>query len=107
ITSELFPLFQFLKQRKKPLAKNELLFKRLYVSQFNMIAGFERLIEKEMAKARKNKTGRIRIKINNLEEPHMIALLYKASQAGVQIQLIVRSICCLVPGLNNLSENIE
>ena len=107
ITGELFPLFQFLKQRKKPSGKNDLLFKRLYVSQFNMVTGFERLIEKEMTKARKKEGGRMRIKINNLEEPHMIALLYKASQAGVRIQLIVRSICCLVPGLSNLSENIE
>ncbi|HRO41999.1 MAG TPA: polyphosphate kinase 1 [Flavipsychrobacter sp.] len=107
ITGELFSLFQFLKQRKKPTGKNELLFRRLFVSQFNMISGFERLIEAEMTKARRNKGGRIRIKVNNLEEPHMIALLYKASQAGVRVQLIARSICCLVPGLNNLSENIE
>jgi len=107
ITSELYVLFQFLKQRKKPSGKNDLLFRRLYVSQFNMVPGFERLIEQEMSKARKGQGGRIRIKLNNLEEPHMIALLYKASQAGVRIQLIVRSICCLVPGLNNLSEHIE
>jgi len=107
ITGELYPLFQFLQQRKKPSGKNELLFRRLLVSQFNMITGFEKLIAAEMSKAKRGETGRIRIKLNNLEEPHMIALLYKASQSGVHVQIIARSICCLVPGLNNLSENIE
>lgn len=107
ITSELFSLFQFLKQRKKPGGRNDNQFRKLYVSQFNMISGFEKLIDREIRKAKNGGAGRIRIKINNLEEPHMIAELYKASQAGVQVQLIIRSICCLVPGLSNLSENIE
>lgn len=107
INGELFRLFQFLKQRKKPAGKNDILFRRLYVSQFNMIDGFEKLIEREIKKSKKTRNGRIRIKLNNLEEPHMISMLYKASQAGVNVQLIVRSICCLVPGLSNLSEHIE
>jgi polyphosphate kinase len=72
-----------------------------------MIEAFERLIEKEVVKAKNNQPARIRIKVNNLEEPHMIAMLYRASQAGVRIQLVVRSICCLIPGLSSLSENIE
>ncbi|HYC30481.1 MAG TPA: polyphosphate kinase 1, partial [Chitinophagaceae bacterium] len=107
INGEIYSLFQFLKQRKKPTGKNDLLFRRLYVSQFNMVPGFEKLIAREIEKARKYDNGRIRIKLNNLEEPHMIAQLYKASQAGVRIQIISRSICCLVPGLKNLSEHIE
>jgi polyphosphate kinase len=49
----------------------------------------------------------IRIKVNNLEEPYIISLLYKASQAGVKIRMIVRSICCLIPGMHGSSENIE
>ncbi len=48
----------------------------------------------------------IRIKVNNLEEPWFINLLYKASEAGVKINLIVRSVCCLVPGVNGYSSNI-
>ena len=48
----------------------------------------------------------IRIKVNNLEEPYFINLLYKASQEGVEVHLIVRSICCLVPGVENMSANI-
>jgi polyphosphate kinase len=107
INEEVYSLFQFLKQRKMPSGKNDLLFSRLYVSQFNMIPSFERLINKELVKAKRGMPALIRVKLNNLEEPHMIALLYKASQAGVKVQMIVRSICCLVPGLSNLSENIE
>jgi len=45
--------------------------------------------------------------VNNLEEPYIISLLYKASQAGVKIRLIVRSICCLIPGMHGSSENIQ
>jgi polyphosphate kinase len=107
INGEIYALFQFLLQRKLPTDNKELVFQRLYVSQFNMISAFEKLIQREIKKARKGKGGRIRIKLNNLEEPHMIALLANASQAGVTVQLIVRSICCLVPGLSNVTERIE
>ena len=48
----------------------------------------------------------IRIKVNNLEEPNFISLLYKASQAGVKVNLIIRSVCCIMPGIPGLSENI-
>ena len=47
------------------------------------------------------------LKINSLEDKEIIAKLYKASKAGVKIRLIIRGICCLVPGLKDLSENIE
>lgn len=107
INREVYALFQFLKQRKKPEISSDLVFRKLLVSQFNMTEAFERLVKNEIKKARNGLKGRIRIKLNNLEEPRMIALLCKASQAGVRIQLIVRGICCLVPGLNNVSEHIE
>jgi polyphosphate kinase len=107
LNGELFTLFQFLLNRERPTDNNALHFKRLFVSRFNMMESFEKLINREIKKAKKGRGGRIRIKLNNLEEPHMIAQLYKASQAGVQVQLLVRSICCLIPGLSNLSEHIE
>ena len=107
VNGELYTLFQFLQKRKLPGQQHNVQFNRIYVSQFNMVHAFEKLIYKEIEKVRKGLCGRIRIKLNNLEEPHMIALLYQASQAGVRIELLVRSICCLIPGLNNLSENVE
>jgi len=66
----------------------------------------QELIEKEIKKAKNNEEALIRIKVNNLEEQKFISLLYKASQAGVKINLIIRSVCCIVPGLNGVSENI-
>lgn len=102
ITEELLQLYKFLHKRKR----EKVVFETLLVSQFNMMERFERLIETEVDKVRQGKEGLIRIKVNNLEEPSMIHMLYKASNAGVQIQLLVRSVCCLVPGISGLSENI-
>jgi polyphosphate kinase len=64
------------------------------------------LIDKEIKNAKRGKEALIRIKLNNLEEPYMIDLLYKASKAGVRVEMIVRSICCLIPGVINQSEHI-
>jgi len=102
ITAELFRLYRFLTKRKR----EKVHFDTLLVSQFNMKERFERLIEGEIEKVKKGKEGLVRIKVNNLEEPSMIQLLYKASKAGVQVQLLVRSVCCLVPGVEGLSEHI-
>ena len=107
INGELYTLFQFLQKRLLPVEQERFQFNKIYVSQFNMISSFEKLIGLEIKKAKKGEEALIRIKLNNLEEPHMIALLYQASQAGVKLQLLVRSICCLIPGLSNQSENIE
>jgi polyphosphate kinase len=102
ITEELLQLYKFLSKRKR----EKVHFETLLVSQFNMKERFERLIDQEIEKVRLGREGLIRIKINNLEEPSMIHMLYKASNAGVQVQLLVRSVCCLVPGVEGLSANI-
>ena len=82
-------------------------FKYLLVSQFNMINRFTELIDREISFAKEGKPASIIIKLNNLQEREMIARLYEASQAGVKIKMIVRSVCCLTPGIKNQSENIE
>jgi polyphosphate kinase len=76
------------------------------VSQFNLQWRFIELIDREISNVRNAKPASIVIKMNNLEEQVLIAKLYEASQAGVVISLIVRGICCLVPGVKGMSENI-
>ena len=107
ITAELLTLFRFLEKRERPSAQHSLDFQNLFISQFNMVHRFTLLVENEIKRTRQGGKGCIRIKLNNLEEPGMIHLLYKASRAGVDVRLIVRSICCLVPGIKDLSENIK
>lgn len=102
ITNEILQLCKYLAKNKI----EKLQFNTLYVSQFNMKHKFEKLIEQEIQKVQQGKAGMIRIKVNNLEEPSMIHLLYRASIAGVKIQLLIRSVCCLVPGIEGLSQNI-
>ncbi|MEG2514889.1 MAG: RNA degradosome polyphosphate kinase, partial [Bacteroidaceae bacterium] len=72
-------------------------FKRLLVAQFNLVPTLIRMIHNEMLLAKKGKGGRIILKMNALQDPRMIDELYRASEAGVQIDLIVRGICCLIP----------
>lgn len=106
VVKELDQLFRFLQKKDRSLQNNKLQFQKLLVSQFNLTERLQELIKAEIKKAENNGSGMIRIKVNNLEENNFIKLLYKASQAGVKINLIIRSICCLVPGLKGVSENI-
>jgi len=106
ISQELEDLFGYLQSRKQPQEYRKIPFKHLLVSHFNMIKRFRKLIEREIRHVRSGRAGRIVIKINNLQEREMINLLYEASNAGVKIDLIVRSICCLAPGIRGQSENI-
>lgn len=107
ITEEMLSLFGFLSKRHKLIAeKPKIKFETLYVSQFNFIPKFNRLIEKEIQKVKAGEEGVINIKVNNLEEQYLIERLYHASKQGVKINLLIRSICCLVPGVPELSENI-
>jgi polyphosphate kinase len=107
MTSDLLTLFRFLGKHESPAVQKLLPFRQLLVSQFNMVPAFRNLVEKEIAKVKGGGTGLIRIKMNNLEEPGMIDMLYNAGREGVSVQLIVRSICCLVPGVTGISDNIQ
>jgi len=99
-------LFIFLLKRKKPGPDDKIDFKHLLVAQFNLQSKFIELIDREIINAKKGLAASIMIKLNNLEERVLINKLYEAAQAGVKIAMIVRSICCLVPGVAGLSENI-
>ena len=79
---------------------------KLLVSPFKTRDEFEKLIQNEIAFAKAGKEAYIIAKMNSLEDKKMIDLLYKASHAGVKIRLLVRGICCLVPGIKGQSENI-
>lgn len=82
-------------------------FNTLMVSPINTRNRILDLIQNEINSVKKGGNGIIWIKLNNLTDPMMIKALYKASNAGVKINMIVRGICCLVPGIPNQSENIE
>lgn len=82
-------------------------FTRLLVAPFNLHARMLELIDAEAANAAAGKPARIIAKMNSLVDKATIDHLYAASKAGVQIDLIVRGICCLVPGVRGLSDNIR
>jgi polyphosphate kinase len=106
IVKEMVSLFKFLQKKNKSPENNKLKFDKLLVSQFNMNDRLEKLIANEIQRAQQGEEAMIRIKVNNLEEPYFISLLCKASQARVKVNLIIRSVCCLMPGLPGVSENI-
>ncbi|MGD8514195.1 MAG: polyphosphate kinase 1 [Granulosicoccaceae bacterium] len=81
--------------------------KKLLQSPFTLFDTLMNKIEREAENARKGKSSRIIIKVNGLIEANIIKALYEASQAGVKIDLIVRGICCLTPGIPGVSENIQ
>lgn len=99
-------LFIYLAKKAKSAEGYDIDFKHLLVAQFNLHSRFIELIDREIEQARKGNPAGITIKLNNLEERVLIGKLYEASQAGVKIRMIVRSICCLIPGVPGMSENI-
>ncbi|MBE9041660.1 polyphosphate kinase 1 [Oscillatoriales cyanobacterium LEGE 11467] len=82
-------------------------YRKLLVAPVNMRDRMLSLIRQEIERVEEGKEGRIVAKMNSLVDREMIATLYEASQAGVQIDLIVRGICCLRPGVAGVSENIR
>lgn len=81
-------------------------WEKLAVAPYWLRDHFLKLIDREIENAKKGKTAKIKAKMNSLCDPTMILALYEASNAGVEIELIVRGICCLVAGRKGLSENI-
>ena len=102
LTSDAHELFLALTSfTKVPVLKN------ILQAPFTLYKTLIKLINNEIKIARLGREARIIVKVNALVEPQIIEALYKASAAGVKIQLIVRGICCLRPGLPGISENIE
>jgi polyphosphate kinase len=81
-------------------------YRELLVAPLSLRARIAALVEHEIAEAQAGREARIIIKINALTDVEMIRLLYRASQAGVAIDLIIRGICCLRPGVPGVSETI-
>ena len=100
LVNDLHNLFRTFQGKENPV------FHRLLVARFNLIPELNRLIDHEIELAKSGKQGRIILKMNALQDPAMIERLYEASQAGVKIDLIVRGICCLIPG-RKYSRNIH
>ena len=80
--------------------------KKLIVAPFDLHTRLLQLIEREIGHAQRGLPARIVARMNSLVEPTLIEAFYRASQAGVKVDLIVRGICCLRPGLKSVSENI-
>jgi polyphosphate kinase len=82
-------------------------YSKLLIAPINMRERLESLIQREIEHQQNGQPGHLIFKINSLADMGMIRLLYQASQAGVRVDLIVRGICCLRPGLPGISDNIR
>ena len=101
ITFEIRKLFEVLETRN-----TEVEFNTIWVAQFNMLSNLKEKIHEEIKNAKKGKKAYIILKMNGLQDETMINELYKASEAGVKIDLIVRGISCIIPG-QPYSKNIR
>ncbi|MEJ7738212.1 MAG: polyphosphate kinase 1 [Chitinophagaceae bacterium] len=102
---EVEQIFLLLNKKQVKDAANK--FNHLLVAQYNLQTRFIDLIEREITNQKSGLPAEITIKVNNLEEKLLINKLYEASRAGVKVNLIVRSICCIVPGVKGMSDHIS
>ena len=102
IAADVADLFNFVTGFGRPQE-----FRKLLVAPFHMRKKLVEHIRRVATAAENGEHARIRLKLNNLTDPSIIEELYKASQAGTQIDLVVRAICALTPGVPGLSENIR
>jgi polyphosphate kinase len=103
LTKEVEMIFDFLEYKKRP----EKTFKHLLVGQFRMRRNIYGLIEQEIKNAKAGKKAEITLKLNSIQDSRMIARLYEASNAGVEIKMIIRGVCSVVPNQSGFSENIK
>jgi polyphosphate kinase len=82
-------------------------YRKLLVAPINLRERFQAMIRREIEHQRRAGNGHLVFKMNSLEDPEMVRLLYEASQAGVKVDLLVRGICCLRPGVPGVSNNIR
>ena len=101
LTKEIARLFEVLETQNRNVN-----FNKLWVAQFNLIPNLKRMIRKETEAAKAGKKAHIILKMNGLQDTVMIDELYKAAEAGVKIELIIRGICCLKPN-QSYSRNIR
>ncbi|PTQ92899.1 polyphosphate kinase [Mucilaginibacter yixingensis] len=101
LTGDLVNVFKSLNRGMLPRG-----LKHLIVSPIDSRPALYKLIDNEMKNAKEGKEAYMVLKMNSLADEEMIAKLYQASNAGVKIELIVRGMCCLVPGVKDYSENI-
>ncbi|EGR3135481.1 polyphosphate kinase 1 [Vibrio parahaemolyticus] len=102
ITNEVRNVFGYIENPYRPVK-----FNHLMVSPRNSRTQIYRLIDNEIANAKAGKKAGLTIKVNNLVDKGIVTRLYAASNAGVQINMIIRGMCALVPGIEGVSENIR
>jgi polyphosphate kinase len=102
VTGDVVTLFHFLTGRSRTPS-----FRKLLVAPLNMRPEFARLLEREIENHLAGRPARIVCKMNQLEDPEMCELISRASQAGVPVDLVVRGLCCLAPGVEGVTENVR
>jgi len=103
ITSDLSDLFNQLTGSSREPGSS---YRRLLVAPGTLLPGFVERIDREIAHVKAGRKGRIRAQLNGLEDPEIVGALYRASAGGVDVELVIRSLCVLRPGLPRVSDRI-